>query len=263
MSVEYTDFKCPTKDDNNALIVRWVDDHLGKGPFHALVLDGPLVGTSKAFIAGGVSIPSMIYAPQFNADDAKKMERAKKCVTIRATLSQVIRGDLKRGIPQRVISDIAVFNLDFMGSIFGRRAAGSKCEVYPLSDFHDCLANTEREKVIISITVSERMGKKLSRDDMYFEGREGNFGKQVHKDFLIPIANFNQYRVVCTKRKRYRRIARTKTESGTAAMWFFIYCLRKDLSIDPETVDFARSPFDEKVFWGFNPKFDDSWASTV
>lgn len=254
MTSDYSDFRCVVKNDNNELIVTWAYLYLGSGHRYALVLDGPRVGTSSALIRGNVSIPSMIYAPQFNDEDADKMERTKKCVVIRSTLARAISYDLKDGIPHHILQKIAVFNLDFMGSIFGRKACGSKSEIYPLSDFYDCLRLTDEKEIIISITVSERMGP-MTREQKYFDDRVGDFGAQIHKDFLVPVINFNQYLVIKSKRQRYRRVQNAKVG---AAMWFFIYYLRKDLRIDPSTVKFAKNPDDESLYWGFNPDFEDS-----
>lgn len=224
-------------------------------PYFAVVLDGPCVGTSTAFVKGGISEPNMIIAPQFNDKDAAEMEKQKMCKVVRSTLSDTIRYS-----EDRILEFVSIFNLDFMGSVFGRKRTGiQKPEVYPLSDFNDCLSKTKEKEVIISLTVSERMGVSLTKEKIYFEGREGDFGRQIHKDFLTPIVHYNQYRVLREKIVRYQRIKKSKTASGTAYMWCFIYYLRKDLRLDPSTVEFAKDPDDPTYLWGFNPDFDDSY----
>jgi hypothetical protein len=202
----------------------------------------------------------MIYAPQFSERDADEMDRHRFCQTLRMTFSQAVRNVNGVGIPADIMGSMAVFNLDFMGSAFGREASRRKRlphpEIYPLNDFSDCLERTGVDNIVISMTVSDRMGVKITREFKLFKGRD-NFGEQLDEDFLIPIINFHQYRVVKKGYRSYRR-----NQEGTM-MWFFIYHITKDHSINPDEIDFARNPFKKSLFWGFNPAFPESWVTGV
>lgn len=168
MALEYSDFKCEAKDKNNNRIVKWTKQFMqDPAPYFAVVLDGPCVGTSTAFVKGGISEPNMIIAPQFNDKDAAEMEKQKMCKVVRSTLSDTIRYS-----EDPILEFVSIFNLDFMGSVFGRKRTGiQKPEVYPLSDFNDCLSKTKEKEVIISLTVSERMGGKSNKRKDLFRGK--------------------------------------------------------------------------------------------
>jgi len=288
MPAEYKDIVSYHKSLNNETIARWVAMKLGLGTHHCLVLDGPMCRTSAELLERKLSKPHMIYAPQFNKRDAIKMKNRNMCNVFPMTLSQAVANVDDGGIPASIMAKISVFNFDYMGSVFGRRGTSpSNPEIYPLTDLMDCLEKTKKKDIIVSITVSDRLGSKISLEKKFFEGREGNFGKQLDKDFFIPVFNYNQFQMVkgqfyCYSREqgpepvavapgrsRYGRPVKAggfntspAKKPKSAKMWFFIYHLRKDQSLDPETVDFALSPMEgeESYIWGFNPSRPDSHA---
>lgn len=268
MASGYNDFESKEKDTNNNIISFWVLKYLGEKYHPSLVLDGPSTGTSKELIKEKISIPRMIYAPQISEGDAQGMRNQKTCRVIEMTLSNAIRNVDGKGIPNRVMKKISVFNLDFMGSIFGRKRSGGGAdfcpEIYPLNDFNDCLARTKARDVIISITFSNRTGSEITKDLKYFEGREHDFGEQIDQDFLIPIMKLHGYRFVKGAYRYYRR------EKKSTLMWFFIYYITKDETINTNEIRLPISPIKPKpksnpkpvkrLFWGFNPNFKESYV---
>ena len=265
MAAKYTDGTRREKDVNNGTIVDWVKTYLGDGPFYCLILDGPESHTSKAFCKARISDATKIYAPQYDEADAKKMEKNKRCRVIRSTLSQAI---CKRITP-RISSQFSVFYLDFMGSPFGRkhgdRPGGVKLPpVYPMNDLVDCLKRTRVKKAIVAITVSGRMGSKIKKTHKYANRK--TWGEMLDKDFFRPIIASNQFAVIESEHHDYSRtFYRNGKEETGMKMRFFIYYIRRDLTIDTTEVDFAISPFNEKkngkeLLWGFNPELEDSWG---
>lgn len=287
MTAQYKDIINDQKAANNRRIAKWSTKYLDRGPHYVLVLDGPETRTSKKLISRGVSTPSRIFAPQFNKRDAISMENRNTCRVLRMTLSDAVNNVNNQGIPPTIMSKMTVFNFDYMGSVFGRRGSTSVSEIYPLSDILKSLSLTRKRDIIVSITVSDRLGSKITKEKKYFEGREGNFGQQLDQDFFMPVFTYTQYGLIKGQYYWYRREQpKTKltaptstmtTRSGRRAkvvqietpkaskgaiMWFFIYHLRKNPRLRSSEVEFALSPFEgeEKWMWGFNPAHDDSWV---
>lgn len=313
MASDFDDFESKEKNRNNTLLALWVKryltsvprtKHIVRGldkPFtiaptrrtcrlsdrYALILDGPESRTSRKLIEMGVSSPHMIYTPQLNKEDAKKMRKNLTSNVYQTTLTSAIHFNIRLDI----IRQMSIFYLDFMGSVFGRERQETKTgklivqEIYPLSDFHDCLKMTDSQDVVIAMTVCDRMGAKITKDVKLFEGRK-NFGEQIDEDFLRQIIHLLQYRVVKSYFYSYQRGSDTASTSHvpttptggrgrkgtrisaqgspsgkTAKMWFFIYYLKKDLRINPEKAEIPISPFNRNLFWGFNPAFKDSKVS--
>lgn len=266
MAAEYEDYKCLRKEENNCLIARWALENLSEGFHPALVIDGPSARTSSTLIDTGVSTRDLIFAPQFSETDAGEMRRHNFCHVLEMTVSEAVSNINGGGIPREIMETIAVFNLDFMGSVFGRRACTRKRlrlpEVYPLNDLSDCLSKTRVKDAIVAITVSDRMGSKMTKDVKYFEGMS-DFGEQLIQDFFTPIIYYHKYRIVKENYNSYSRKhvdSRGKEKKG-AIMWFFIFYITKDEDINPDEIEFARDPFKDSLYWGFNPGFDDSWIA--
>lgn len=259
----YEDFESSVKNNNNRRIALWARRYLKREPHYALVLDGPETRTSNALIGAGVSLPDIIYAPQYSSYDASLMRKKKTCVVIDGSLSNAIRSQSRTKISRLLARKISIFNLDFTSSIYGKMKTKYEEECYPLQDFYDCLGATSQDEVIISLTVSDRIGC-MTVDEKYYDGRTC-FNEQIHLDFLTPIAQYHGYRIMRKDYRSYRR-----TPRGTT-MRFFIYHLRRYKRNAPESIDFAiyngRHVFhhpkglkDMRLLRGFNPDFEGSWV---
>jgi hypothetical protein len=247
--MEYNDFACEMKGENNCTIARWIKKYLGSKKHFVLELDGPLVGTARALIDAGVSTPARIYAPQFNSAHADQMEKYGQCKVIRGSLCDAIWNLDGKGIPKKIIGQIAVLHADYMGAIFGNAAKG----LYPLSDLCDFLYLTKQDKLILAFTFSDRMGPHITREIKLYDNRK-NLGEQIDLDFLTPAMNHAQYAV---RQREYYSYRRTP---NSAQMWFFIYYVEKDPSINPARIELARSPFDPTKLWGYDPKSPDTYV---
>lgn len=290
MAAHYADIDCFQKNQNNQLFIDWIVRCIGYGPrYYALVLDGPETRTSTMLIRNGLCEKDTIYAPQFDKKDLKKMKRQDTCRTMSMTLSDAVNGIGRWSIPRGDMSKMKAFYFDYMGSAFGkmedRRGGVRKPKIYPLNDIIDALGQTQERDIVVSVTVCDRLGSKISTDKKFFIGRE-DFGEQLFKDFFVPVFQYTQYRTIEGGYYNYRRDQsseerppkfrrvfprptrscesmdknKPKNKSRTTKMWFFIFHLRKDRRLHPETVEFALNPEKgkEHMLWGFDPDREDS-----
>lgn len=296
MAAHYADINCSQKNQNNQLFVDWIVRCIGYGPrYYALVLDGPETRTSRMLIRNGLCEKSTIYAPQIDDKDLKEMKRQNTCRTMKMTLSDAVNGIGRWSIPRDHMSEMKVFYFDYMGSAFGKkddyREGVFKPKIYPLNDIIDALGQTQEKDIVVSITVCDRLGSKISTDKKFFIGRE-DFGEQLFKDFFVPVFQYTRFRTIeggyydyhrvqvpGDKPPEFRRVfprptrscplpddsdkdkkVKPKNKSKSTKMWFFIFHLRKDRRLHPETVEFALNPEDgkEHILWGFDPDREDS-----
>ena len=228
---EYKDTRDYKKDINNILIVYYSKKYLNKCT-GALILDGPLLNTTKTLILSKVVVNSnKIHVPQFNKNDYCKIKKQNLCKVNLCSMEEYINelSDIE-------LQSINLCYFDYMGSIEGNKTN----DLFPLEDMYKFLLNNHQSKLIFACTFSTRSYHGL------FEDRT-KMSEQMNTDFLLPLFKSTQWAIIDQiKPHCYRR-------KSSASMVFYLYVLKKDYTINPDLVEYPHD--DAGRIYGYRDEY--------
>jgi hypothetical protein len=189
----------------------------------AVILDGPNLRTSKTFISRIPDIKIYIVERDYKTHLIQKTNiKSNKCISLHMTLNNFSSNE-------NLCSQINLIYADFMGTITGSDITGN----YPLADIRNILINSKSNKIVLACTFNLRNRNALKTKNVP--------SYKLNKEkYLEPLFRSYQFSIKFNHEYKYKH-----------HMITYFYILEKDLSIDPNNIEFVM---DRGKYDGYPPE---------
>ncbi len=185
-----------------------------------LILDGKDMITTSILLKYQV-YKRNIFIPEIDEVTRKIHVKSNKCVSWNGTIESFIRSN-----------DMKDFNFGFF-DYTGFETGNKTCR--PMGDIYEFISRTHHDTIIIGATFCARA------ESVRLYGSD-NLETQIHEDFMFPMIKYAQFKILYM-------IAPYRYIRNKLPMIFFMYVLKKDMSINNKNIEFIIKNGKFQGYW--------------